>query len=154
MIKRLVIGISVLLCAAQAWAGEVTVSDAWVRATAPGQDSASVSLRMTSQQEAKLVAVSSPVAASAAIHTMSHEHGMMMMRETDSLPLPAKQEVVLGHRDHVMLVGLKQPLKAGDSVPLKLVIEFANKRKETLEIKAEVRPIAGAHDMGMHHHDH
>ncbi len=157
MMRTLLAAAALLLGAAQAVAGDVAVAEAWVRATAPGQDSAAVSLRITSQQEARLVAVSSTVAASAAIHTMKHQDGMMVMREASALPLPAKQEVVLGHGDHIMLLGLKQPLKAGDSVPLKLTVEFAGKRTETLEIQAEVRSIAShdMHDMGeMHHHDH
>ncbi len=156
--KRLWMGAALLLWAAQAWAGEVAVSDTWVRATAPGQDSASVSLHITSQRAASLVGVSSSVARSAAIHVMHHENGMMMMRETSSLSLPAGQEVMLGHGDHIMLEGLKEPLKAGESVPLKLVVEFADKRRETLDIKAEVRAASASHDMhdmgDMRQHDH
>ncbi len=158
MTRRILLAAALLVGAVGSWAGELTVSDAWVRATAPGQDSAAVSLRVTAERDARIVGVSSTVAASAAIHVMKHENGMMVMRETAALPLPAKQEVTLGHGDHVMLMGLKQQLKAGDSVPLKLVVEFADKQRETVEVKAEVRPIAAGHDMhdmgDMHHHDH
>ncbi|MBI1175000.1 MAG: copper chaperone PCu(A)C [Sideroxydans sp.] len=146
--KKLTGLVAGMLVALSAFAGQdVAVSDAWVRATAPGQDSAAVSLHITSVQDARLVAVSSPVSKSAEIHTMKHENGMMMMRAVDDLPLPANKEVVLGSGDHIMLVGLKQPLKAGDSVPVKLTIELAGKRRQAVEVKAEVRSFAAGHDM-------
>lgn len=148
MIKRVGGGVAVLLWAAQSWAGDVAVSDASVRATAPGQDSAAVSLVITTPKDARLVGVSSPAATRGEIHVMKHENGMMTMQEVDALALPAKQEVRLGHGSHIMLVGLKQPLKAGSSVPLTLTIEYADKRRETIEVKAEVTPLtAGHHEM-------
>lgn len=162
MSKLQMMAVALGLVAAQAWAGNVAVKGAWVRATAPGQDSAAVSMSITSAQDARLVAVSSPAAERAEIHTMKHENGMMMMRAVDDMPLPAKREVILGSGDHIMLVGLKQPLKAGGSVPLKLIVEFAGKRKEIVAVKAEVRPLTASHDMhdmpgmegmgGMHDH--
>ena len=145
-------------------AQDVAVSGAWLRATAPGQDSAAVSMHITSSRDARLVGVSSPVAKHAAIHTMKHENGMMVMREVDALALPAKQQVTLGSGDHIMLTGLKRPLKAGDSVPLKLTVEFSGKHRETIAVHARVRPLTASgdeqdmHDMqdmpgmgGMHH---
>jgi copper(I)-binding protein len=147
MSKRLLLSIVALLCAAQAVAGEVAVNSAWVRATAPGQDSAAVSLVITSQKNARLVAVSSPASASAEMHSMKHENGMMMMRAVEALPLPAKHEVILGAGDHIMLTGLKQALKAGESVALTLTVEFADKRKEEVTVKAEVRPLTAGHKM-------
>lgn len=137
-----------MLLAVSAFAAQdVQVSDAWVRATAPGQDSAAVSLSIGSRQEARLVAVESPAASGAEIHVMKHEGGMMMMRAVEALPLPAQRTVSLGAGDHLMLVGLKRPLKAGDSVPLKLTVEFADKRRQTVEVNAEVRPFGASHDM-------
>ena len=45
---------------------------------------------------------------------------------------------------HVMLIDLKQPLKAGASVPFTLTIERADKSQATVEVKAEVRDMTGA----------
>ncbi len=150
MIKSSWLGLAMLLYAAQGFAGEVSVSDVWSRATAPGQDSAVVGLRITSQKEARMVALSSPAAAEAQMHSMTHENGMMKMRQLDSLTLPAKQEVVLGAGgDHLMLVNLKKPLKAGDVVPLTLTVQFADKSTEKVEIKAVVQPLTHDHQ---HHH--
>jgi copper(I)-binding protein len=148
MIKAGWLGLAALLYAAQGFAGEVAVSDAWSRATAPGQDSAVVGLRITSQKDARMVALSSPAAAAAQMHSMTHENGMMKMRQLDSLALPAKQEVVLGAGgDHLMLIDLKKPLKAGDIVPLTVTVQFADKSTEKVAVKAVVQALT--HD---HHH--
>jgi len=147
MNKKTILGVMALLISAQAWASEVAVSGAWVRATASGQDNAAVSLHITSQKDARIVGVTSPISASAEIHTMTHENGMMMMRPVDALALPAKKELSVGDGEHIMLIGLKHPLKAGDSVPLTVTIEFADKSKEKIAFKAEVKSLTESHDM-------
>jgi copper(I)-binding protein len=40
---------------------------------------------------------------------------------------------------HMMLMGLKAPLKAGDVVPIKLVVEDAKGKRQTVEVKAAAR---------------
>jgi len=133
-----------LLALSASAAQDVTVSDAWVRATAPGQDSAAASMNITSSRDAQLVgvAVGKDVADSAELHTMKHENGMMVMRRVDSLALPAGHAVSLGKGDHIMLIGLRHPLKAGENVPLELTVETAGKRHETVKINAPVRMFA------------
>lgn len=160
MNKSILIGIAFFFCATRACAGEVTVTGAWVRATAPGQDSAAVSMHISTRKSARLMAVSSTAAERVEIHVMKHENGMMMMREVGELALPANQEVVLGSGNHLMLVGLKQPLKAGGSLALRLTVEYADKHKEVIAVQAEVRPLTVGHDMRDMHdmggmtHDH
>lgn len=152
-VLRILVGVLLLGWMAQGFAGEVKVSEASVRATAPGQDSAAVSLHIVAARDARLVAVSSPVAQSAELHVMKQEGGMMMMRQVDSVALPAKQEVVLGGGTHVMLLGLKKSLKAGDSVQLQLTVEYANKRREKVRVRAKVSSLMAehdSHDMEMH----
>lgn len=141
--------------ASPAGAGEVTVSNAWARATAPGQDSAVVSLHITSRKEGRVVTVSSPAAVSAELHSMSHENGMMKMRQLDGLPLQAGQDVELsGMGNHLMLIGLKQPLVGGGGVPLEITVQFADKGKEVVRVQAEVRPQGGMPaDHSMHNMD-
>lgn len=149
---RYAIAIAALLCAAQAWAGEVTVSGAWASATAPGQEVAAMQFSITSKKEAQLVELSSPVAGAVEIHRMSHDNGVMKMHAIDSLPLPAGKAVDLeASGNHVMLLNLKKPLKAGESVPFSVTIQFADKRKATVEAKAEVKPLAASHDGHNHH---
>ncbi|MFA5825062.1 MAG: copper chaperone PCu(A)C [Gallionellaceae bacterium] len=153
MNKYLWVGLAAWLSISQAVAGEVTVSQAWARATAPGQDTGVVSLHITSQKDASIIAVSSAASNSAEIHSMVHEDGMMKMRALDSLTLKAKQEVALGDDgNHLMLIGLKKPLKAGDSVALTLTVQFADKHKEKVAVKAEVKPLSESHGEHMHMH--
>jgi copper(I)-binding protein len=130
------------VCVTQALAGEVKIGDAWARETVPGQDSATVALHIVSQKDARIISVTSADAKLVEIHSMTHENGMMKMRTLENFPLKAGQEVALGNDgNHIMLVGLKKPLKEGDSVKLILTLQFADKHKETIEVKAAVKPI-------------
>jgi copper(I)-binding protein len=106
-----------------------------------------VALHITSQKEASIIAVSSADAKTVEIHSMSHENGMMKMRALDVFPLKARQEVALGSDgNHIMLIGLKKPLKEGDSVKLTLTLLFADKYKEKIEVKAVVKPMTEQQD--------
>lgn len=155
MSKYLWVGVAALLCAAQAWAGEVKVTNAWARATAPGQSGAVVQFSITSQEDAFLLEVSSPVAGSTGMHSMTHEGGVMKMRPLKSLALPAGKQVDLGSTgNHVMLMDLKNPLKEGDSVPLTLTVQFMDKHKESIKVKAEVRPLTATSEKHEHHEEH
>lgn len=148
MNKRYLLGAAALLFAARVWAGEVAVSGAWIEANAPMNGSTMVFMAITSQKDARLVAVSSPESTSTQIHTMKMENGSMMMHIVGDLVLPAKKEIVLSSSgDHIHLIGLKRTLKAGDIVPLTLTIEFPDKSKEDVLVKAEVRPSAESHEM-------
>jgi copper(I)-binding protein len=73
------------------------------------------------------------------------EGSVMKMRALPAgLDLPAGKAVDLKPGGfHVMLMDLKQQLKPGDMVPVTLVIEAADKSRETLEIKVPVRALAG-----------
>lgn len=150
--KKLFAGM-LLAMSASAWAGEVQVNDAWARATAPGQDSAAVAMRIVSQKDGAIVSVSSDAAASAEIHSMVHEGGMMKMRALEALPLKAKQEVALGaDGNHLMLIGLKKPLKEGESVALNVTVRFADKKQEVVKVTAAIRPLTQTGHQHMHHH--
>lgn len=149
---RYAIAIVMLFCAAQAWAENVVVSDASARATAPGQESAAIRFSITSKKEARLVSIVSPVAGAVEIHSMTHDNGVMKMRAIEFLSLPAGKMVKLGvSGNHVMLLNLKNPLKAGDSVPLTITVEFADKRKEKINVNAEVKPLTASSNKHEHH---
>jgi len=135
---------SVLFLAAALLAGaahaQVTVDKPWVRATVPQQTTSAAYLTITSVQGGKLVDASSPVAASVEVHEMKMEGEMMKMRGVDALPLPAGKPVELKPNGlHIMLTGLKAPLKAGDVVPIKLVVEDAKGKRQTVDVKATAR---------------
>ena len=127
---------------------QVTVSNAWVRATVPGQQATGMFGTFTAKQDSTLVGASSPVAHTVEVHEMKMEGDVMRMRQLeDGLEVPAGGQVVLkpGSFD-VMLMDLKQSLKAGDTVPLTLTFASAG----TLETELVVKP-AGAMAPGMDH---
>lgn len=151
--------LAALLLSVNVYAGELSAEGAWSRATAPGQDAAMVDLSITSKQAATLVGVSSPACKAAELHSMTHEGGVMKMREVKEIALPAGKRVGLGESGyHLMLLGLKAPLKEGDAVPLTLSVRFADKRTVKVEVKAAVKPLtearAASQDGGHMHHQH
>ena len=138
----------VLLMSGNVFAGDIQVENAWARATAPGQDAAGVDLTITSKQAATLIGVSSTACKTVELHsmTMPHDGGMMKMREVETIALPAGKPVNLragGY--HLMMTGLKAPLKAGVSVPLTLRFKVANKRIVKVEAMAEVKSLNATH---------
>jgi copper(I)-binding protein len=120
-------------------ADPLTVQDAWVRATVPGQMATGAYMRITAADNAKLLGVNTPLAL-ASIHQMSMSQGVMKMAAVQGgLDLPAGTAVELkpgGY--HVMLMDLKQPFTAGASVPLTLVYRDAKGREQRLTITASV----------------
>jgi len=140
-----------LATAGVAWS-QTTVKDPWVRGTVAQQKASGAFMQITSAQGGKLVSASSPVAGVVEVHEMAMEGNVMRMRAVASLELPAGKTVELksgGH--HVMLMDLKQQLKAGDMVPLTLVVEGKDGKRETIEVKAPVRALgADTHDVKKH----
>ena len=130
-----------LLLAAGAAHAKVTATDAWVRGTVPAQQTTGAFLTLLSSEAAKVVAVSTPAASSAEIHKSEERQGVMHMHALEALELPAGQRVELKPGGfHIMLVGLKRPLPAGERVPLTFTIEDGQGRRTQLEVLAEVRP--------------
>lgn len=135
--------------AALAAAPSVKVAGAWVSAPAPGQKNANAYLELTSDRNAALVAAGSPAAAGVELHSMSVENGIMRMRALPRIALPAGRTVKLAPGGmHLMLTGVKQPLKAGDKITLKLSVQEtgpnAGMSLTALELEAEVRAPATA----------
>jgi periplasmic copper chaperone A len=140
MKKTLVMWAALAALGAQA---QTTVKDAWVRGTVPQQKVTGMFAQITSTTGGKLVSASSPVAGLVEIHEMKMEGNVMKMSAVPGLELPAGKAVELkpgGY--HVMLMDLKKDLKAGDIVPVTLVVESADKKREVIEVKAPVKALA------------
>ncbi|MBV7534359.1 copper chaperone PCu(A)C [Duganella sp. sic0402] len=139
--------LSLLLMAALPALAQVTVGEQWVRATVAAQKATGAFMTLTSVQASKLVGASSPAAGAVEVHEMKMDNDMMRMRQMQSLDLPAGQAVKLAPGGyHLMLMGLKQPLKDGDKVPLTLEFEDAHKVRSKVVIDAPVKPLnAAAH---------
>lgn len=132
---------------------QVSASDAWIRGTVAGQKATGAFMQIESRDGGRLVAAESPVAGVVEIHEMAMVNDVMRMRAIPALDLPAGRKVELkpgGH--HVMLMDLKKPLKPGETVPIRLVIEGKGGR-QTVEVQAQVREVA-APAKGSGHHGH
>ena len=138
------------LVAQAAWAANISVTDAWARATMPGQPVSGAYLQIQPDADARLLSVSSSAVPRVEVHEMSMDGGVMPMREVKAIDLPKGKTVSLQPGGfHIMLMNLKNPIAAGDVIPLTLVVESGGKR-QTVEVKAEAR----AMEMGggaMHH---
>ena len=65
---------------------------------------------------------------------------MMKMRAVDVLPLPAGKPVEFKPNGyHLMMTGLKAPVKFGDVVPITLVVEDAAGKRQSVEVKATAK---------------
>ena len=92
----------------------------------------------------KLLQAATPVCAGVEIHTMSVDaQGVMRMRQVDGIALAPKASVKMspGMGYHLMLVGLKQPLKDGESFPMTLQFERAGKVE--VQVVVQAAPAAG-----------
>ena len=144
-----------LVTASFAAFAQTTVQDPWVRGTVAQQKATGMFARITSAQGGKLVSVSSPVAGVVEVHEMAMEGNVMKMRAMPSLDLPAGKAVELkpgGY--HVMLMDLKAPLKEGETVPLTMVVEGKDGKRESIEVKAPVRPLTSGAEKSDDHKGH
>ena len=121
---------------------EVTVQNAWVRATVPQQKAAGVFFDIQATENLQLVEAQTSVATSAELHEMKMENDVMRMRPLEQLALPAGKKVNLkpgGY--HLMLMGLKNQIKVGDVIPLRLMFQDKNKKQQFVDIKVIAKPI-------------
>ena len=130
---------------------QTVVDDAWVRATVAGQPSTGAFMHITSSTDSKLVEVRSPVARTVQIHESKMQNDVMSMQPVAAVALPAGKSVAIEPEGyHVLLIDLVNQVKAGDQVPLTLIVEDSKGVKELIEVKAEARAL---NSMPMHH-DH
>lgn len=117
--------------------GQVTIDGAWARATVPNQSGTGAFMRLTAQKDVVLTGASSPVAGIVEVHEMWMDKGIMRMRAADRVPLKAGQMLELKSGGlHIMMMDLKQQIKAGDSVPLTLSFTATDGTVSTVQTKA------------------
>src|SRR6516162_9270762 len=109
--------------------GSIDVIDPWSRATPKGASVAAGYMKITNNGSTadRLIGGSSEIAPTFEIHEMSMEGGIARMRPfKGGLEIKPGETVELKPASfHVMLVGLKEPLAAGEHVSAKLVFEKA-----------------------------
>jgi copper(I)-binding protein len=121
--------------ATPAQANEIAVHEAWARASAGNAATGAAYLTLVGGAAVdQVVGVTTQVAATAEVHESFTEGGIMKMRPAPALTIPAGKTVTLAPGGyHVMLMGLKQPLTAGQRFPL--TVSFAHAAPVTVEVK-------------------
>ena len=126
-------------CAQEYKVGDLRIQHPYARTTAPNQASggAYVSIENTGKNSDTLISASAPVAKSVQMHTMSMEGDVMKMREVQYIELKPSSKIAMKPGDgyHLMLIGLKQELKAGDKFPLTLNFEKAGKIEVSVAVE-------------------
>lgn len=120
--------------------GDLKIGHPWSRETATGQSAGGGFLTITNsgKQADRLVSATSPAASQVQIHTVSMTGGVMRMRELPGgLEIPAGATVTLKPGGfHIMLVGLKAPLKQDMMVPTELRFQRAGEVKIHFKVEA------------------
>jgi periplasmic copper chaperone A len=115
---------------------QLEVDNAWAGATPGGAENGAAYVRITSPTADRLVSASTPVAKKTELHTMSMQGMVMKMRPVSGVDIPAGQPVSLKPGgEHIMLMGLNQPLREGQSFPLTLDFEKAGPRTVTVTVE-------------------
>lgn len=132
---------------------EIRVSDAWARATVPGQQVGAAFMTLSSSKAARLLGAHCECAKTVQVHLTQEINGVASMREQKTVALPAGKSLQFQPGGlHIMLLGLKAPLLAGQQIPLVLSVEQNGKRSQ-LPIQVGVRPVVAAEDEHQGHHD-
>lgn len=126
--------------------GRLTVADAWSRPSAAGMNGAAyMTLTNIGPRSDALIAVETPVAARVELHRMAMNGAVMSMRREVRVAVPARGTASFGPGGlHMMLLGLKIPLKAGDRFPAVLVFANAGRVTVTVEV-ADAAPGRAGH---------
>ncbi len=110
-----------LTIAARAEQAGIHIDHAWSRAAMAGREGVVYLTITDTGAPDTLTGVTTPVAAEAALHRSVDDHGVMKMRPVGALPIePGKPVTLAPGGYHIMLMGLKQALKQGDSFPVTL----------------------------------
>jgi copper(I)-binding protein len=121
---------------------EISIGHPYARATAPGQPSGGAYLRLENRgPDDRLLGASADVSAGVELHMMKMEGDVMRMRQVDAIDVPSNKPVVLEPGGlHLMLVGLKAPLKEGSRFPMTLKFEKAGDVQVEVSVEA-VKPM-------------
>ncbi|MFT6916948.1 MAG: copper(I)-binding protein [Motiliproteus sp.] len=117
---------------------DVSIEQGYVRASPPGisNGAAFLTLHNSAITPVSLIAARTPAANSAELHNHVEQDGVLRMRQVPEIKIPAQGSISLqpgGY--HVMLMGLKAPLKAGSEMPLMLEFSSGQSTEFSLPIR-------------------
>ena len=123
----------------------VTIADPWVKAADEGMSAAFGELSNSGEADVTIVSASTEASAAVELHeTVENESGAMVMREKDSgFTIPAGGSLMLAPGgNHLMLMGLTEPLTAGQEATF--ILKFSD--DSTYEFTATAKDFAGANE--------
>ena len=131
----------------------IVVERPWARATPAGAKNGAAYVTLVNNGNASdnLLSATTPVAEKVQFHSMSEENGVSRMREMHTVEVAPGARVSFSPGGmHIMVVGLRQPLKEGQSFPLSLTFEKAGKVDVTVPIAKVGAMQGGSMDPKMH----
>ena len=133
--KKFVLSIASI---AAVFGADVEIDGAYARASIPNvpNSAAFFVIKNNSDKDIAITSANSDIAEKNELHTHIKENKMMKMMKIEKLVVPAKSSLELkSGGDHVMLMGLKKELKAGDEINLELSFSDGDKKKIKVPVK-------------------
>lgn len=121
-----------------AWADAIEVDHVWARASTMVSKAGAAFLTITNKSDVddKLIGAKASVSKKTEIHTHIHDNGIMKMRKMDFISVPANDTIKLKPGgDHVMFMGLNQPLAENSQFPVTLIFEKAGEKTVVVSVK-------------------
>ena len=123
---------------AAVFGADVKIEGAYARASIPNMPNSAAFfvIKNNSDKDIAITSANSDVAEKNELHTHIKENKMMKMMKIEKLVVPAKSSLELkSGGDHVMLMGLKKELKAGDEINLELSFSDGDKKNIKVPVK-------------------
>ncbi|WP_426956659.1 copper chaperone PCu(A)C [Muricoccus radiodurans] len=132
-------------------AGDISIGHPWSRPALQGGTGAGfMPLKNNGTQPDRLLSATSAAARTTELHLGVNDNGVMRMRPVSEIVIPPGETVTLGPGGyHIMLIGLANPLRVGDRVPVTLTFERAGSVQVELAVQAQ--PPAGTAAGGHNH---
>lgn len=123
-------------------AGSLTVERSYARVSAARNGAAYLTIANAGAEPDRLIRVASPRADKVEMHTMAMDGDIMRMRQVLAIDVPANGKVEMrpGEGLHIMLLGLKGALSAGERFPLSLEFERSGKIEVTVAVEKPAPP--------------
>ncbi|MEZ9331034.1 copper chaperone PCu(A)C [Vibrio breoganii] len=115
-----------------------TVSGAYAKETPPTSTTSAIFLTINNPvaEDRALLSAKTPIAEVTELHTHVMQDGVMKMRKLDKIDLPGKSDTELKpHGLHIMLFGIKEPLKEGMVIPLTLTFDTGRTLNLSVPVK-------------------
>lgn len=133
--KKFVLSIASI---AAVFGADIEIDGAYARASIPNvpNSAAFFVIKNNSNKDIAITSANSDIAEKNELHTHIKENKMMKMMKIEKLVVPAKSSLELkSGGDHVMLMGLKKELKAGDEISLELSFSDGDKKSIKVPVK-------------------